>query len=467
MEVSSSGSVTSNGWITIGRGTASSSGVLNLTGGIVNASRLELNNGATAVGAISILNVAGGSVNITGAGTGLNLASGSTAAVQSVANLLAGGTVTTTIVTGSQANQISALNFDGGTLKAHTTNSGATFLSSANIDSVNVYANGGTIDNNGTAITIARPLSVPAGFGVSGTSITVPTGGSGYYGAPLVKFTGGTGTGATGYAVISGGVVTSITMTSPGTGYTSGDTLTATFFGAAATAATAVTGIPVAANATTGGMTFQGIGTTTLSAANTYTGTTTVNSGTVAVNGTALADTGKLEINGGKVEPTGTEVVGTLYFGAAQKAAGTWGSTSSAATHKDNTHFSGTGVVSVTAGVNYATWAAINAGAQTADLDFDFDGVDNGIEYFMNAAAGFTASPVQVGNLITWANGGNIAASAYGTEYVVQTSPDLVIWTPVLVGDLTTNTDGPGGALSYTLPTGAGKVFARLAVVPN
>jgi autotransporter-associated beta strand protein len=115
----------------------------------------------------------------------------------------------------------------------------------------------------------------------------------------------------------------------------------------------------------------------------------------------------------------------------------------------------------------YTTWAATNAGGQSAELDFDNDGVTNGVEFFLNAAPGFTANPVLDGsNVITWTNGGNIPASAYGTQFVVQTSGNLVIWADVLVGDLTTNTDGPGGSLTYTL-TGTAPRFVRLQVVPD
>ena len=78
--------------------------------------------------------------------------------------------------------------------------------------------------------------------------------------------------------------------------------------------------------------------------------------------------------------------------------------------------------------------------------------------------SGVITLPGIVGGAITWVNGGNIPASAYGTEFVVETSQNLVDWTPVDSGDLTTNDDT---TLTYTLPTGQGKWFARLTVTPN
>ena len=114
----------------------------------------------------------------------------------------------------------------------------------------------------------------------------------------------------------------------------------------------------------------------------------------------------------------------------------------------------------------YAGWAADNTENQAANLDFDNDGISNGVEYFMNSAPGFTANPgIDVANKITWTNGGNIPSSAYGTQYVVQVSSDLVTWDDVAEGDLDSNVDGPGG-LSYTM-TGNGKQFVRLKVTPN
>ncbi|NQX02258.1 autotransporter-associated beta strand repeat-containing protein, partial [bacterium] len=112
----------------------------------------------------------------------------------------------------------------------------------------------------------------------------------------------------------------------------------------------------------------------------------------------------------------------------------------------------------------YASWNTSNAGGQDPSLDWDNDGVSNGVEFFMNAPAGFTNNPAMgPGNTISWTNGGNIPSSAYGTQYIVQTSSDLVTWADVLVENLTANTNS---LLTYTL-TGSGPRFVRLKVTPN
>ena len=118
----------------------------------------------------------------------------------------------------------------------------------------------------------------------------------------------------------------------------------------------------------------------------------------------------------------------------------------------------------------YAGWAADNTENQAANLDFDNDGVSNGVEYFMNAATGFTANPsIDAANKITWTNGGNIPSSAYGTQYVVQVSSDLVTWDDVTEGDLDQNGTNTASSLSYTLDpvNNPGKQFVRLKVTPN
>jgi hypothetical protein len=299
----SGGTFTSNGYLAIGRGTTTTSGVLNVTGGAVTAVRIE-NAWAGNVSSVSVLNVGGGAgaatVGTTASATlGLNLLNSNTAGTLSVANLLTNGTLTTGKVYASGgANPTALLNFNGGTLKAATTNAGGSFLSDTNIDGVYVYGGGGTIDNNGTSITVGKALAGATGNGV--TTIFVTAGGSGYVGAPLVTISGGTGNTATGYAVMADDgtgngtyKVSSIVITSPGT-YTV-DPTTVTLSGGGSTTAATIGTITTAAN-TSGGMTFQGAGTTTLTATSTYTGATNINAGTLAVNG-SLSGTGAVAVN--------------------------------------------------------------------------------------------------------------------------------------------------------------------------
>jgi hypothetical protein len=120
--------------------------------------------------------------------------------------------------------------------------------------------------------------------------------------------------------------------------------------------------------------------------------------------------------------------------------------------------------VTVTRRLNYEYWAANNAGGQAANLDYDNDGVANGIEYFMNAAPGFTANPGFIGNTVTWPNGGNIPSSAYGTQFSVQTSSDLASWTNVPASDSGLN--NAASSLSYGV-LGASKQFVRLKVTAD
>jgi autotransporter-associated beta strand protein len=211
-----------------------------------------------------------------------------------------------------------------------------------------------------------------------------------------------------------------------------------------------------------------GSGRWTLTGTNVYTGDTTVNGGILVTDGGAIPDTGKVVINGGKVEVGfGTEVVGTLFFGGTQKAAGTWGATGSGADHIDDAHFVGlNGVLSVTTGpaAGYTSWADANAPGQTMGEDHDGDGVDNGVEYFMGLSdSAFTANPAPVSGSVTWPMGATYLG-VYGTDYEVQTSPDLATWTqvPAGTGDNTVTVTA-GTSVVYDMPVG-GKSFVRLVV---
>ena len=82
------------------------------------------------------------------------------------------------------------------------------------------------------------------------STVTVSNGGSGYSSAPTVAFTGGSGTGAAGMAVLgtgaNAGKVVGVTITDPGSGYTSAPTVA--FTGGAGTGAAATAAIADLAN---------------------------------------------------------------------------------------------------------------------------------------------------------------------------------------------------------------------------
>jgi len=219
--------------------------------------------------------------------------------------------------------------------------------------------------------------------------------------------------------------------------------------------------------ATDGGLTKTGNGTLTLSAANTYTGNTTVNAGTLSITHACLADAStvtiasaaRLDLNFGAVSDT----VAKLIIGTTVMPVGIYGATDSGATTIDDTHFAGVGTLTVTTGPtggsDYATWAHYHAGDGAPSDDYNNDGVSNGVAYFMDAT-GVATNPGVVDNTVTWPYLNAV------TSFEVQVSDDLVIWTPAPSGVVTVLP--PGGHVTYTLPTGPGitKKFCRLMVMP-
>ncbi len=217
---------------------------------------------------------------------------------------LNGGTVRPNVILAPNASGASIVNFNGGTLQANIDNT--TFM--GGLTQANIYSGGAILDTNGKNVTISQVLQGASGSGVSNIAIT--TGGAGYLGIPVVKITGGGGTGATAVATVSGGVVTGIQITSAGTGYTSAPTVT--LIGGGSTTAATLGTITTAANTTTGGLTKSGSGTLTLSGASTYNGPTMISNGILATNNLQATGTASgigqgtaLNLNGGTLRYTG------------------------------------------------------------------------------------------------------------------------------------------------------------------
>lgn len=238
-------------------------------------------------------------------------------------------------------------------------------------------------------------------------------------------------------------------------------------------------------------------GTLALTAANTYTGDTTVTSpGTLE-----LADDAQLRFvvtdsGSNKVAGTGTaDFKGDFNIDttAVTLTSGTWtlvnkttlasatfdtsftvlgftdaGSnkwTKDGGSGKTWTFNEATGVLTLTQ-PGYLTWADTNAPGQSINDDHDGDGVPNGVEYFMGlSGSGFTANPApDASGLVSWPKGAAYSGT-YGTDYAIQISTDLGIeddWTDVPVGEVTIDGDSVDYDLD-TAPAGVSK-FARLKV---
>lgn len=115
-------------------------------------------------------------------------------------------------------------------------------------------------------------------------------------------------------------------------------------------------------------------------------------------------------------------------------------------------------VLTVAPAAGYASWSTTNAGGQAANLDYDTDGVSNGVEYFMGqTGSSFTANPGLVSGTVTWPKD-----PAYNGTYAVQTSGNLLNWVPASPAPVIV-----GNTVQYTPGTGLGKLFTRLVVTPN
>lgn len=195
----------------------------------------------------------------------------------------------------------------------------------------------------------------------------------------------------------------------------------------------------------------------------TPTATLVINNSPAIYDGTAKAAT--VIINNSSVPGAAQNVL--TGSAASQTAAGSYAVTANFVPN-DTTNYNTLAALAagnfVIAG-SYDSWANTNGVSGGMSGDSNHDGVTNGIAYFMGMTGSASISGPDADRKVTWTNGGNIPSSAYGSEFVVQTSTDLVTWTPVAGVD--PNLSNAAGSVSFTLPLGAGKLFVRLVVTPN
>lgn len=297
-----SGVVTSQDWLTINRSNDANAvaSMLLLSGGTLNVpdknDHFYVAHNGDADQQYAVIDIGAGSKLQGGANSNINLMRGGRAGNTTTLTVHNGGTVSANRIFAGQADGTAVVNFDGGTLVATASND--SFLGH-NIDGVFIHAGGMTVDTKEFNSTITAPLQ-----GATGTvlaTIPVVDGGAGYIGRPVVKITGGGGTGATAVANFdeATGKVTSITITSPGSGYNFLPTITLVGGGATTPATLGTPTVQTATN--TGAFTKNGAGTLTLTAPSTYGGGTTINGGTLRLTNASGSGTGSgsVTINAG------------------------------------------------------------------------------------------------------------------------------------------------------------------------
>jgi len=131
---------------------------------------------------------------------------------------------------------------------------------------------------------------------------------------------------------------------------------------------------------------------------------------------------------------TGTCDLGSLTLNGVPQPIGTYGSTATNATHKNDTWFSGTGTLTVTGLSDYQTWAGNYPGSDLTepDGDTDGDGLSNREEWIwgLNPTSGLHASATPT--LVDPATGSFSYTrrddALTGLEYSIWSSTDLGSW---------------------------------------
>ena len=202
---------------------------------------------------------------------------------------------------------------------------------------------------------------------------------------------------------------------------------------------------------------------------NAYAGNTTITAGTLVLEQPGLSDTGTVSIVGGASLDLlgGNDIVGGLVLNGVMKGPGIYGAGNSGGLITGDGTLEVVGAPAGSFITFMDTFPGLSAGDKLPSADPDRDGITNLVEY---ALSGF--DPTLPNSLAGSLSGGTLsfskrdeAVTNNDISYIIETSINLGNapgdWTNAspVVNDSTT--------ASYVLPTGLGKVFARLRIVKN
>jgi autotransporter-associated beta strand protein len=239
-------------------------------------------------------------------------------------------------------------------------------------------------------------------------------------------------------------------------------------------------------------LTKSGPGTQSFTGALNYSGNTTVLQGTLSLGSANAGNDGSTVTIAGtgaalELNFAGSDTVDQLFIGTIQQQAGIYGAVGSADPVIGIPQITGTGTLTVTSNpsaAGYESWALVNAGGQNPDLDFDNDGVPNGIEYVLggssttNDLAKLPTATFQDG-LMVFTFVRDQASIDGSTAVAIEVGNNLSGWPDVYPVPDTAVAGSPGlsvlknnpvegrDTIILTLPPDpSGKTFARLKVIP-